>query len=81
MLRKALVVTAIGAKVVVQLDDGTMQTAEVHAGSGYLSQSTATLTFGLGESATVKEIQVHWPDGSQSDHAPTATGLLVIEQP
>ena len=72
--------TAIGAKVTVQLDSGTVQTAEVHAGSGYLSQSTPTLTFGLGQSTAVKEVLVRWPGGSESQHAPNAGGLLVIEQ-
>jgi hypothetical protein len=59
--------TAIGARVTIRLQDGSTQTAEVNAGGGYLSQSTSTLTFGLGQSNKVKFAQIRWPDGSVSD--------------
>jgi len=39
---------AIGARVIMTRQDGTQQLREVTAGSGYLSQSTASLYFGLG---------------------------------
>ena len=35
--------------------------AEVQAGAGYLSQSTARLTFGLGPRGRVAQIEVNWP--------------------
>ena len=56
---------AIGARVQVETKDGRVQTAEVSAGCGYLSQSTARLFFGVGDSS-VKTITVTWPDGSKS---------------
>jgi hypothetical protein len=41
------------------------QTAEVYAGSGYLSQSTPTLFFGRGDAM---EIRVRWPGGDTTVH-------------
>lgn len=76
--------TAIGARVTVLRTDGTTQTAEVQAGGGYLSQSSPVLTFGLGETGQAKEVQVRWPNGSNSSETParrTRQQLLVIRQP
>ena len=39
---------AVGARVTLHRSDGWNQTAEVQAGSGYLSQQPATLVFGFG---------------------------------
>ncbi len=58
--------TAVGARVRVVLTDGTAQTSEVFAGSGYLSQSTATLFFGYLEGNPPRDITVRWPDGRTS---------------
>ncbi|MCH8923950.1 MAG: CRTAC1 family protein, partial [Planctomycetes bacterium] len=58
--------TAVGARVVLKLTDGTQQTAEVYAGGGYLSQSSQSLYFSLGETGEVNEVLVRWPDGTQS---------------
>ncbi len=59
---------AVGARVTLLLDNGLQQTAEVHAGSGYLSQSTPTLFFGLGESGHATRFEIRWPDGSTTTH-------------
>jgi hypothetical protein len=71
--------TAVGARVTVGWADGISQTAEVQAGSGYLSQSTASLTFGLGTRRQGVRIEVVWPDGSRSDHpvAPEQLGAPI----
>ena len=60
--------SAIGAQVQVKLANGKTQTAEVLGGSGYLSQSSHTLTFGLGEDATPASITVRWPNGTTKDY-------------
>jgi hypothetical protein len=60
--------TAIGARVTLQPSRGRLQTAEVQAGSGYLSQSTATITFGLAAGDTAQQFEITWPDGSRSVH-------------
>ncbi len=60
--------TAIGARVTISLSDGSNQTDEVRAGSGYLSQSTPTLVFGCPSTTEVSKITVRWPNGSVSAH-------------
>ena len=71
--------SAVGSRVRVTLDDGSTQTAEVAAGDGYLSQSGAVLTFGLGSGRKVTEVEVRWPDGSRSHTTdPDTSSLLVI---
>lgn len=45
-----------------------MQTAEVYAGGGYLSQSEATVRFGLGTTGEVDQIEVRWPRGKITQH-------------
>ena len=54
------------------------QTAEVSAGGGYQSQSTATLTFGLPEGETLRKIAVVWPDGSESTRRGTDNAVVVV---
>jgi hypothetical protein len=60
--------TGVGARVTLKVANGPPQTAEVTAGGGYLSQSTATLFFGLPRDATVAEIEVRWPNGQTTRH-------------
>ncbi len=70
----------VGSRVRVFLEDGTCQTAEVYAGGGYLSQSSSSLVFGLGETGQVKHVEVRWPDGMVSSHSPEDKVLMVIDQ-
>ncbi|MEO2045836.1 MAG: FG-GAP-like repeat-containing protein [Pirellulales bacterium] len=60
--------TAIGARVTMTQAGDDSQTAEVSAGGGYLSQSSSTLSFGLPTDSQFQQIEVRWPDGSQSSH-------------
>ena len=64
--------TAVGARVQVDLTDGSSQADEVRAGGSYLSQSSASLFFGLGTEGTVEQILVRWPDGVETTHRPKA---------
>ncbi len=74
--------TGVGARVTLRAVDGTTQTAEVHAGSGYLSQSTATLVFGLGNTGQPKSLKVRWPNGEVTSHEITDSSRpAVVEQP
>ena len=58
---------ALGA--IVQTRTGSIvRTAQVGAGGTYLSQSASDLHFGLGDSATVDEISITWPDGVVERH-------------
>ena len=72
--------SGIGSRVTVQTPNLT-QTAEVYAGSGYLSQSSTTLTFAQTSSAPAR-IEVRWPDGEVSvlDNS-AGKGMLEIVQP
>ena len=71
--------TAVGARVTLQRASGAVATAEVHAGSGYASQSAPALFFGSGEDAPVR-IVVRWPDGATSEHDP-ASPVLTLRHP
>jgi hypothetical protein len=71
---------AIGARVTVEVNGLPPQTAEVQAGSGYLSQSVPELFFGAGTSKRIERILVRWPDGSETDFdRALSVGLQVIE--
>lgn len=62
--------SAIGARVSVEIAGLPRQTAEVSAGSGYLTQSTPNLFFGWGAGAkddVSAKVTVRWPDGSVSE--------------
>jgi hypothetical protein len=59
---------AIGARVTAHCADGSTQTAEIAAGSGYYSQSSASCFFGALNSNPVKSIEVHWPAGATTNH-------------
>ncbi len=60
---------AVGARVTVVGGDGRRQMAEMAAGSGYFSQSSATLFFGYPESKPPKEMRIRWPDGRETVHS------------
>jgi len=61
--------TAIGARVSLRIDGRETQTSELCAGSGYWSQSSPTLFFGVPAESAALELLVHWPDGRWSTHA------------
>ncbi len=64
---------AIGARVEV---DG--QTKWMEAGSGFLSQHSKRLLFGLGERTEVGKARVEWPSGETAEFAGLAAGRTYI---
>jgi predicted nucleotidyltransferase len=52
----------IGAKVAV-VAGGWRQISEVRAGGSYVSHNDMRLHFGLGDEATVDEVEIRWPSG------------------
>jgi hypothetical protein len=58
--------TAVGARLTLQLADGSTETAEVSAGSGYMAQSGATVFFGYPDSAPPVRLRIRWPDGRET---------------
>jgi tetratricopeptide (TPR) repeat protein len=53
---------AIGAAVLIETDIGK-QTRTVRAGSGFLSQHSKEVFFGLGPAQEILRAMVHWPSG------------------
>ena len=73
---------AIGARLTLELADGSTQTAEVYAGSGYYSQSSAACFFGWLEANPPQHIRVRWPSGVTTDHpVPRPSSSLVLAPP
>ncbi len=74
--------TAVGARITVELADGSTQTSEVYAGSGYYTQSTAAVFFGYPDSNPPRKIRVRWPAGPTSEHAiPPGASSLTLSPP
>ena len=80
-LADRICVAAVGA--VVKLFIGRRVMArQVHANGGYLSQSSKTLHFGLGEDERIDRAQIQWPSGTlQSIESPAANRLHEITEP
>ncbi|MDA0810984.1 MAG: FG-GAP-like repeat-containing protein, partial [Verrucomicrobia bacterium] len=74
--------SGIGARATFAAQGLPAQTAELHAGSGYLSQSPASLLFGLGASGGKGgTLTVRWPDGTTSTHeVPAGKTAVTISQ-
>ena len=51
---------------------GVVQRRQVMPTRSYLSQSEPTLTFGLGESATIDSLTIRWPDGAEQSVDPAS---------
>jgi Flp pilus assembly protein TadD/peroxiredoxin len=70
---------AIGAAITVETD-GLRQTKYLQAGSGFLSQHTKELFFGLGTSESLRAV-VRWPSGAQQafDHIPANHRIEIHE--
>ena len=76
---------AIGARVDVEIADCRLPIADcqkkralsqfVRAGSGYLSQHTKTLYFGLGEATVASKVTVQWPSGLIQEFQNLAAGF------
>jgi hypothetical protein len=76
--------SGVGARIAVEHQDGSSQAREVHAGSGYYTQSTAASFFGWREGNPPRRIHVRWPSGTATVHewpAPATTLVLSAPQP
>ncbi len=73
---------AIGARLSLELADGSTQTAEVAAGGGYNSQSAAEVFFGLPAGNPLHGLTVRWPDGIITRHdLPPQGGAITLTHP
>ena len=73
--------TAVGARISMELSDGSTQTSEVLAGSGYYSQSTAACFFGWPDRNPPKAVHVRWPSGQLSSHQVPPGPSLILTAP
>jgi hypothetical protein len=71
--------TAVGARVSLELADGSTQTLEVQAGSGYYSQSSPACFFGYPDGNPPRRLNIRWPDGTTATQPvpPAATTITV----
>jgi len=53
---------AIGARVILEIDEKLL-VDEISGGSGYASQNSMALHFGLGQSTQVDRLTIKWPSG------------------
>ncbi len=60
--------TAIGARLTLELTDGSRQQQELQAGSGYYSQSAPGCFFGYPDGNSPRQLTIRWPDGSETKH-------------
>jgi hypothetical protein len=73
--------TAIGARVTLELTNGSPQTLEVQAGSSYYSQTSAACFFGYSGESTPRRLVVRWPNGTTTTHeVPANTTTLNLTQ-
>jgi len=74
--------SAIGARITVELGDGSAQMGELYAGSGYYSQSAAACFFGWNDRNHPRRIHVRWPSGAVTEHdSPPRPETLVLSAP
>ncbi len=59
----------IGARVTVEAAGQPAQVAEIYAGGGFASQSTATCFFGIVQATAPVKIRVNWPSGKSASRA------------
>jgi tetratricopeptide (TPR) repeat protein/peroxiredoxin len=71
---------AIGALITIHTDKGS-QTRSVQAGSGFLSQHSKELLFGLGEAKGSVRARIRWPSGllQELEDLPAGSRILVEE--
>ena len=70
---------AIGARVSCSIKNKPAGEFEIYAGSGYLSSSSRALSVPTG-SGDKLDLQIRWPDGSESQHSVSPHGDHTIRQ-
>jgi hypothetical protein len=63
------------------MTDGSNQTAEVFAGSGYYSQSSAAAFFGWLDSNPPQKLHVKWPSRGVTDQPIDAQATTLVLSP
>ncbi len=55
---------AVGARLVLETASGRRLTRSIRSGSGFRSQPSRTVHFGLGDEEEVRELTIFWPSGT-----------------
>jgi hypothetical protein len=73
---------AIGARIILECDGKNLSLEEIHAGSGFASQSSATAFFSVPkESPASLKFHIRWPSGISRDvPCPSSGGLLNVDE-
>jgi enediyne biosynthesis protein E4 len=73
--------SAIGAEVRV-FWNGQQQVQEVSGGSGFCSQNSRTLHFGLGKTTAIERVEIRWPSGRvQKITSPELNRIHRVQEP
>ncbi|MEO6804006.1 MAG: CRTAC1 family protein [Granulicella sp.] len=73
--------SAIGAQVTVKWN-GQEQMQQISGGGGFASENDRRLHFGLGRSAAIDEVLIHWPSGKiQSLKKVAVDQILKVKEP
>jgi hypothetical protein len=70
--------TAVGARLTLELADGSAQTSEVAAGANYRLDSKTATFFGYSDAVPPRRLRVRWPDGTSTVHEVTAPAATVV---
>ena len=69
---------AVGARLVLETASGRRLTRSVRSGSGFRSQPSRTVHFGLGEEGEIRELTIFWPSGTVEHHRGIPAEHLVL---
>lgn len=69
---------AVGARLVLETGSGRRLTRSVRSGSGFRSQPSRTVHFGLGEEEEIRELTIFWPSGTVERHSGIRPGHIVF---
>ena len=67
----------LGARVGLHFEDGASRWSRLHRDGSYLSSSAPSVHFGLGESSSVRAVEVVWPHGGHELFPPPSPGTAV----
>jgi hypothetical protein len=63
----------------VELKNGSTRVGEIHAGSGYFSQSAAACFFGWSDDNPPAKIRIAWPSGTSTEQVvPPGSTVLIL---
>ena len=71
----------VGSRVIAHFKGGRSQSAEVFAGSGYLSQSSNKLYLTQESKAGLEKVDVHWADGNVKSYSDGLNGPVITLSP